>query len=130
MSCCDQKLLKRACVHIVRSLMESLKGYMEGIIDFMTGIALFYESEKRTLPYYLQLHFHERKVNINWEHRFNPATKLQVQKGRRVLSSAAVFISWILKYIIVILCVTPWPYMKLLRLLLYMLCSCQLLKLF
>lgn len=49
---------------IVQSLVESLRGYMAGITDFITGIPFSYEDEKIMLPYNLQLHLCERKVNI------------------------------------------------------------------
>lgn len=75
------EMLIRACVHIVQSLMESLRGYIGGIIDFITGIAFSYEDQKRMLRYYLQLHIRERKVSIIWEHSFNTMTKLQVEKN-------------------------------------------------
>lgn len=112
---------------LFRALSKGMRGYMGGTVGFMTGIALV-ENEKRMLPYCLR--FCERKVNLIWEYRFNPMTKLQVEKQRNMLSFVAVFIIWILKYIKVILYVTSWPYIKLLRLLLRMLCSCQLFKLF
>lgn len=108
---------------LFRALWKGMRGYRGGTVDFMTGIALI-ENEKRMLPYCL--HFCERKVNLIWEYRISLVTKLRVEKGRNMFSFVAVFIILILKYIKVVLYVTSWPYIKLLRLLLHMLCSCQL----
>lgn len=41
------EMLIRACVHIVQSLMESLRGYMGGIIDFYNWNSLLLRGSKK-----------------------------------------------------------------------------------
>lgn len=81
LSCYDCWFLTRAFVHVGENLMESLKGCMGGVINFMTGIAFFYGRRKTMLPCHLQLHFF----------RENRVTKLQIEKGRNVLLCCCVY---------------------------------------